>query len=119
MWYYYFLQYTKEYYKPACVDGTPNVDECNTIKMQARAQAIKMWIVSNVANFISQMALVVILCSFGKKSESTKDIPVQPVADLQNENSVVKKAEDDDVSESSHLSYTLLDTYKNSASSIN
>jgi len=34
-----------------------------------------MWMLSNVANFTSQMALIVILYSFGKKSEKKKDTP--------------------------------------------
>lgn len=82
-----------------------------------------MWIVTNVATFFSQMALVVILCSFGKKSEksekSKEAVPEQPVPNPQNLNTTAKKTEDDDFAESSHMSYTLLDTYKNSTSSIN
>jgi hypothetical protein len=79
-----------------------------------------MWIVSNVATFFSQMALVVILCSFGKKSEKSKEADhEQPVQNPQNLNTTAKKTEDDDFAESSHMSYTLLDTYKNSTSSIN
>jgi ABC-type transport system involved in multi-copper enzyme maturation permease subunit len=88
--------------------------------MEARSQALKMWIVTNVATFFSQMALVVILCSFGKKSEKSKEAdPEQPVPNPQNLNTIAKITEDDDFAESSHMSYTLLDTYKNSTSSIN
>ena len=77
-----------------------------------------MWILSNAANFISQMALIVILCSFGKKSEKTKEAAEQPIAVPENE-STVKKGRDGDLVETSQMSYTLLDTYKNTTSSIN
>jgi len=80
-----------------------------------------MWMLSNVANFISQMMMVVILFSFGKKSEKKKsDTPPESLVDEktiseQTETVEPSKTHDD----SSHLNYTLLDTYKNTVSSLN
>ena len=72
VWYYFFYQYSQVYYKAPCA----NLDKiCNEEKSKERTQAISMWMLSNVANFTSQMALIVILYSFGKKSEKKKDTP--------------------------------------------
>jgi hypothetical protein len=80
-----------------------------------------MWMLSNVANFISQMMMVVILYSFGKKSEKKKsdtppESPVDEKTISEQIDSVERSKNHDD---SSNLSYTLLDTYKNTVSSLN
>lgn len=65
------------------------------------------------------MALIVILCSFGKKNEKAKEAPEKLVETPQEDISTLKKHGDGEFADTSQISYTLLDTYKNTTSSIN
>lgn len=69
LWYFEFYQYTTSYYILNC-NKTPILDDgtnCDDEKVSIRKVAISWWFGSNIANFFAQLALVLILCSFGQK----------------------------------------------------
>ena len=61
LWYFEFAVFSVKYYNTICSDSDSKPD-CNADKVQIRGNAIKWWFGSNVASFISQVALAYILC---------------------------------------------------------